>query len=76
MQEALFYEHIENEAVRCSLCAHRCVIPPGKKGICRVRENRDGILYTLVYGKLIAAHVDPIEKKPLYHFYPGSNPIR
>ncbi len=45
---------------------------PGKKGICRVRENRDGKLFSIVYGKLIAAHVDPIEKKPLYHFYPGS----
>ena len=72
MKEALFYEHSENKAVHCSLCSHRCVIPSGKKGICRVRENRDGVLYTLVYGKLIAAHVDPIEKKPLYHFYPGS----
>jgi pyruvate formate lyase activating enzyme len=53
-------------------CAHRCHIAAGKRGVCRVRENNDGTLISLVYGMLIAAHVDPIEKKPLYHFYPGS----
>lgn len=58
--------------VRCDLCAHRCRIPPGRSGICGVRANRAGSLYTLVYGRAIAAHVDPIEKKPLYHFLPGS----
>jgi pyruvate formate lyase activating enzyme len=58
--------------VRCNLCSHRCVIPPGKLGACCVRENRDGELYTLVYEKTIAQHVDPIEKKPLFHFLPGS----
>jgi len=58
--------------VRCDLCAHRCRIPPGRTGICAVRVNEDGVLYTLVYGKAIAAHVDPIEKKPLFHFLPGS----
>ncbi|MBN1388875.1 MAG: AmmeMemoRadiSam system radical SAM enzyme [Bacteroidales bacterium] len=72
MKEAFLYQKLDNDKVRCDLCAHRCVIGPGKKGICLVRENKEGILYTKVYGKTIARHVDPIEKKPLYHFYPGS----
>jgi pyruvate formate lyase activating enzyme len=72
MKEALLYEKLDKNRVRCNLCAHRCVIRPGNKGICQVRENNDGILYTKVYGKTIARHVDPIEKKPFYHFYPGS----
>lgn len=72
MREAMLYERLEENRVRCALCAHRCVIPEGKRGICHVRENRGGTLYTLVYGRLIAEHVDPVEKKPLYHFYPGS----
>jgi pyruvate formate lyase activating enzyme len=58
--------------VRCDLCAHRCRIPPGKAGICAVRVNDGGVLSTLVYGKAITAHVDPMEKKPLFHFLPGS----
>lgn len=58
--------------VHCDLCAHRCVIADGRRGICHVRENRGGALYTLVYGELVAQGVDPIEKKPLFHFYPGS----
>jgi pyruvate formate lyase activating enzyme len=58
--------------VRCDLCAHRCRIPPGSHGICAVRANHDGSLYSLVYGRAITAHVDPMEKKPLYHFLPGS----
>jgi pyruvate formate lyase activating enzyme len=70
--EALLYDHLEDEKVKCNLCGHRCVIGNGKRGICGVRENRGGILETLVYGKLIARHVDPIEKKPLFHFLPGS----
>lgn len=72
MKEAMLYEKLENQAVRCMLCAHRCQIKPGKRGICGVRQNRDGVLYTLVYGQAISAAVDPIEKKPLNHFYPGS----
>lgn len=72
MKEAMFFEKLENKKVRCYLCRHRCVIEDGKKGICRVRENHDGILYSLVYKKLISDNVDPIEKKPLYHFFPGS----
>jgi pyruvate formate lyase activating enzyme len=72
MMEAYLYEHVEDKKVRCNLCNHRCLIKPGKRGICAVRENRGGTLETLVYGKLIAQHVDPIEKKPLYHVLPGS----
>ena len=72
MKEAMLYDGLDEGKVRCALCAHRCTIVPGKRGICQVRENRDGTLYTLVYGRTISAAVDPIEKKPLYHFYPGS----
>jgi len=72
MKEAMLYERLADDQVRCSLCAHRCVIAAGKRGVCQVRENRDGMLYTLVYGRAIAQHVDPVEKKPLLHFYPGS----
>jgi len=70
--EALLYEKLEDRKVRCTLCSHRCVIAEGKRGICHVRENSGGVLQSLVYGRLIARHVDPIEKKPLYHFLPGS----
>jgi len=70
--QALLYSPLENGAVRCALCAHRCKISVGKRGICQVRENRDGQLVSLVYGKLIAQHVDPIEKKPIFHLLPGS----
>lgn len=72
MTEALLYKKIEAEKVHCYLCSHHCRIPPGKRGICGVRENRDGRLDTLVYGRVIASHVDPIEKKPLFHLLPGS----
>jgi pyruvate formate lyase activating enzyme len=72
MKEAMFYEKAEDGKVRCGLCRFRCLIADGRRGICGVRENHGGTLYTLVYGKAIAEHVDPIEKKPLYHFLPGS----
>ena len=72
MKEALFYEKAGEGKTRCFLCSHHCIISPGKRGICGVRENRDGTLYSLVYGKIIAKHIDPIEKKPLFHFHPGS----
>lgn len=73
MKEAILYEkEKDNNRVRCFLCAHRCVVLDGKRGICAVRENRGGTLYTLVYGKVIARNIDPVEKKPLYHFLPGS----
>ena len=58
--------------VRCGLCAHRCRIDPGARGVCGVRENREGILTSLVYGAVVAENVDPIEKKPLFHLLPGS----
>ena len=73
MKEALLYEKVGDGKVQCFLCSHRCKIAPGKRGICAVRENRDGTLYSLVYGKIIAKHIDPIEKKPLFNFYPGSS---
>jgi len=72
MKEAMLYEKIGGGRIRCALCAHRCLIKEGARGICRVRENRDGTLYTLVYGKTISQSVDPIEKKPLFHFLPGT----
>jgi pyruvate formate lyase activating enzyme len=68
----MLYEKGEDGRVRCGLCAHRCTIAPGKRGICAVRENREGVLQTLLYGALIAQNVDPIEKKPLFHVHPGS----
>jgi len=72
MKQAMFQEAREEKKVQCSLCSHRCLISPGKRGICAVRENRDGVLYSLVYDKVIARNIDPIEKKPLFHFHPGS----
>lgn len=72
MKEALLYEKLEKGRVRCRLCAHYCVVDEGKLGVCEVRKNVAGELYTLVYGRTISQHIDPIEKKPLYHFYPGS----
>jgi pyruvate formate lyase activating enzyme len=72
MKEAMLYDKLPDHTVRCRLCAHRCLIAPGKKGVCQVRENQGGTLYALVYGRLITQHVDLVEKKPLYHFYPGS----
>jgi pyruvate formate lyase activating enzyme len=72
MKEALLYEKLDDGRVRCHLCAHRCLIAPGKKGVCLVRENQGGSLYTLVYGLPLSQAVDPIEKKPLFHFWPGS----
>jgi pyruvate formate lyase activating enzyme len=70
--EAYLYEPLEDKKVKCNLCSHRCVIKEGRRGICSVRENQAGMLHTLVYGKAIARHVDPIEKKPLFHFLPGT----
>ncbi len=72
MKKAMFYTPLPENAVRCNLCNHRCKIKDGKRGICGVRENRDGKLYSLVYGKIVAEHIDPIEKKPLFNFLPGS----
>jgi pyruvate formate lyase activating enzyme len=71
-REAMLYEKTDGNHIRCSLCAHRCMIKPSDRGICGVRENRDGTLFSLVYGRVIAENVDPIEKKPLFHVLPGS----
>jgi len=73
MKEALLYKVLENKQVACQLCAHACRIPEGKFGFCLVRQNIGGVLYTHSYGKVISAQVDPVEKKPLYHFLPGSS---
>ena len=72
MKEAMFYEKLDEKKVRCFLCAHHCFITDGKRGICYVRKNIDGTLYTLVYGRVVSMNIDPIEKKPLFHFQPGS----
>ncbi len=73
-REASFWSR-EGDKVRCSLCPHGCAIADGKRGLCGVRENRKGTLYTLIYGKASSIHPDPIEKKPLYHFKPGTTAI-
>ena len=71
-KEAYLYKKITEKKVQCQNCAHFCKILPGKRGICGVRENIDGKLYTLNYGKIIAVYIDPVEKKPFFHFLPGS----
>ncbi len=71
-KEALFYQKLGESKVQCQLCPRRCVIPDKRRGFCGVRENRGGVLYTLVFAKPVAIHVDPIEKKPLFHFLPGT----
>jgi len=72
MKEAQLYISLEDQKVQCQLCAHNCLISEGKFGFCGVRQNIKGILYTHNYGLLVAANVDPVEKKPLYHFLCGS----
>jgi len=70
--EASLSEKLGENIVRCHLCHHHCRIKEGQRGLCQVRQNRHGVLETLVYGRLIARHVDPIEKKPLFHVLPGT----
>ncbi|MCQ5375742.1 MAG: AmmeMemoRadiSam system radical SAM enzyme [Methanomassiliicoccales archaeon] len=70
MKEARFWKSL-NGKIQCCLCPHSCVIAPGKKGICGVRQNYNGKLFSLIYGKASSIHVDPIEKKPFFHFRPG-----
>ncbi len=72
MKEALFYEKKDNNNVRCRLCPQLCLVEPGESGNCFIRKNIDGKLYAMEYGRVSSAHLDPIEKKPLYHFHPGS----
>ncbi len=69
---ALYWKPIDSEKVQCALCPRRCVIPKDKRGFCRVRQNNAGKLYSLVYSKPVAVHIDPIEKKPLFHFLPAT----
>lgn len=73
MQEALFYTKLENQSLRCDLCPWNCVLKPGQTGNCIVRSNEKGMLVTHVFNKVAAFGIDPIEKKPLYHFYPGTS---
>lgn len=72
IKEAMLYDKLDADKVQCRVCSHRCTIADGKRGFCRVRENRGGILYTLIYNTVSSEAVDPIEKKPLFHFYPGT----
>ena len=72
MKEAKFYEKRDRKMVRCHLCFHECLVKDGSRGICGVRENRGGTLFSLVYGRSVSESVDPIEKKPLFHFQPGT----
>lgn len=71
MKEAKWWNEKE-QGIECYLCPRRCIIADQSYGVCNVRKNVDNTLYTIVYGHPVAVHVDPIEKKPLYHFYPGS----
>jgi len=73
LKQAVLWEQAGDKKVQCYLCSHRCLIGQGKTGRCRVRKNIDGILYTLTYNKLCSANPDPIEKKPLFHFQPGTS---
>jgi len=71
MKKAILYEKLKDNKVRCEACCHHCLIPDKETGICGVRQNIDGDLYLLVYGRAISVNIDPIEKKPLFHFLPG-----
>ncbi|MEM2933549.1 MAG: AmmeMemoRadiSam system radical SAM enzyme [Methanocellales archaeon] len=72
MKEAYLYEKLEENKVKCNICARECIIAQDKKGFCLTRENKEGKLYSIIYSWVSSENVDPIEKKPLYHFYPGS----
>lgn len=72
---AVLYEKLPGGRVRCNVCQWRCVINPGKLGVCRMRINRDGALYAMNYGEVSSVAADPIEKKPLFHFFPGTSAL-
>ena len=72
LKEAAYYTKLDNKFVQCGLCPRRCTLSPGLSGYCTVRKNIDGKLYSLVYGKPVSIAVDPIEKKPVFHMFPGS----
>jgi len=73
LKEAMFYKKLSRKQIQCTTCFRMCVVSPGKRGYCRVRENIDGTYYSLVYSKPAAVHIDPIEKEPAYHMLPGSD---
>ncbi len=73
MVEALFYKRIQGDKVQCNLCPHNCIIDRGKAGVCLGRKNIEGKLYAINYGEVVSIAMDPIEKKPLYHFHPGED---
>jgi pyruvate formate lyase activating enzyme len=72
IKEAMLYDKLEGNKIRCRVCSHRCIVADGRRGFCRVRENRNGTFYTLIYNTVSSEAVDPIEKKPLFHFHPGT----
>ena len=74
-KEAAYYEQLDHDMVRCLLCPHQCIVAPGGRGVCRVRENSDGRLYSLVYGHPCTIGKEPIEKAPFFHFLPGATRI-
>lgn len=71
MKKAILFEKLEDKKVRCLACSHQCLISDGQTGICGVRQNKNGVLYLLVYNKPVSVNIDPVEKKPLFHFMPG-----
>ena len=75
MKECYLYKKINDKKVQCQTCSHRCTISPGNRGVCGVRENKDGKLYLLVYDRAISENIDPIEKKPFFHFLPGTQSL-
>jgi pyruvate formate lyase activating enzyme len=73
VKEAFLYDKLTNKKVKCNTCNRRCIISPNKLGFCKTRENRNGKLYSLEYGLISSINVNPVEKKPLFHFWPGSD---
>jgi pyruvate formate lyase activating enzyme len=71
-KEAYLYHELDRGKVLCLTCQRKCIIPEGQKGWCQTRENKDGKLYSLIYGEVSTLSINPIEKKPVFHFYPGS----
>ncbi len=75
MKKSYLYEKLDGGKVRCQTCAHYCIIPSGRRGVCGLRENTGGNLYVLNYGRVAALNIDPIEKKPFFHFLPGTHSL-
>ena len=72
MRRASLWKPLSQQRVHCRLCSHYCIVPEGRSGRCGVRHNKGGTLYTLVHDRVAALHVDPVEKKPLFHYLPGT----